>query len=291
MSKAITVIVLSHLLNKSIERFFSALISSCGKEFEVRFLADNTGLKFNNSINDRYISLFTKKNLENLGYPGKNSISYEGRPEQSGRYHKGRNWSMGNTELPVLYFFRDNPNFDYYWIIEYDVRYSGNWQHFFKHFEDCKADLLATSLVTQMDTPDWPRWQSLHLPGNEQSVENNCLRGFFPIYRISNRALRQLDIEYLKGASGHYECLMPTVLGRAGLTLEDIGGNGRFTKSENLNRFYTNTPSTASLAPGTFVFRPVRNKVGKQPNMLWHPVKHRPFWRVWLSQINHFFFS
>jgi hypothetical protein len=84
---------------------------------------------------------------------------------------------------------------------------------------------------------------------------------------------------------------MPTLLSRAGFELEDIGGNGSFTKPGNINRFYQNTPISDSYAPGTFVFRPVRNAPGSKSNTLWHPVKSCPFWRVWLSRLRSMIFD
>lgn len=42
---------------------------------------------------------------------------------------------------------------------------------------------------------------------------------------------------------------------------------------ENRGRFYTNTPTRTSLAPGTFVYKPTRRFPGLRRQMLWHPVK------------------
>jgi hypothetical protein len=64
------------------------------------------------------------------------------------------------------------------------------------------------------------------------------------------------------------------------MTLEDMGGTGEFVRPSNINRFYRNTPSAASLGPGTFVFRPVMDKPGHEPNMLWHPVRPPLSWRA-----------
>src|ERR1051325_8088813 len=34
----------------------------------------------------------------------------------------------GSAHFPLLQFFLDNPNYRYYWQVEYDVRFSGDWR-------------------------------------------------------------------------------------------------------------------------------------------------------------------
>jgi hypothetical protein len=53
--------------------------------------------------------LFSYESLSKLNYP---------KIEQS--------FLPGHAGFPVLQFFRDDPDFDYYWLIEYDVRFSGD---------------------------------------------------------------------------------------------------------------------------------------------------------------------
>ena len=110
-------------------------------------------------------------------------------------------------------------------------------------------------------------------------ARHDQIRGFFPIYRLSQRALERLDADYRAGVGGHFECLVPTLLNDAGMTLEDIGGAGEFVRPRNKGRFYRNTPAAASLGPGTFVFRPVMDRPGREPDMLWHPVRPGAGWR------------
>src|SRR4029453_4769854 len=54
----------------------------------------------------------------------------------------GPSFFPGHVGFPLLQFFRDNPDFDYYWLIEYDVRFSGNWRFFFEFFKDRRKDFL-----------------------------------------------------------------------------------------------------------------------------------------------------
>jgi hypothetical protein len=42
----------------------------------------------------------------------------------------------GHVGFSVLQFFCDNRDFDYYWAIECDVRFSGDWFFFFHSFKE-----------------------------------------------------------------------------------------------------------------------------------------------------------
>jgi hypothetical protein len=143
------------------------------------------------------------------------------------------------------------------------VRYTGSWLQFFSDFEDNDADLLCTTLLRHRDSPDFVYWPTLKLL-DESAGSESYIRGFFPIYRMSNRAWLEVDREYRRGVAGHYECVIPTVLARAHLRIEDIGGDGEFVRPENVNRYYNDK---------SFVFRPIRYRPGKKPNTLFHPVK------------------
>lgn len=37
----------------------------------------------------------------------------------------------GSNHFPLLKFYREHPGYDYYWLIEDDVRFSGEWNLFF----------------------------------------------------------------------------------------------------------------------------------------------------------------
>jgi len=199
-------------------------------------------------------------------------------------------WRGGHTDLIALHFFRKNPEYAYYWFIEYDVRFSGEWCTFFTAFQDSDADLLSTSIRRASNDPNWMHWPSLHPPeGVGPLATNELLCSFMPIYRVSHRALQLIDQAYRDGWTGHCEAVWPTVLHRSGYRLEDIGGDGEFVRPGNINRFYTNTPSDRELAPGSLVFRPVRWMTGSGRNRLWHPVKPLPHKlredarRVWVT--------
>ncbi|MFC7738424.1 hypothetical protein ACFQX4_22010 [Roseomonas sp. GCM10028921] len=208
-------------------------------------------------------------NLRQLGYPSKCA---HGTDAQRDFYH------AGNVDLPLLNFHRQHPGYDLYWNIEYDVGFSGNWSTFFSATEKSNADLLATCLRRRAEHPDWFHWHTFAAPEGQGFDNAELITGFMPIFRASARAIAAVDAAYRAGCSGHLEAVWPTIVEAAGLTVEDIGGEGSFVAPGNTNRFYTSSPLAPGLAPGSVAFKPVRLRPGREPNMLWHPVK--PFARV-----------
>lgn len=180
----------------------------------------------------------------------------------------------GNWDLLPIKFITDHPWYRYIWTVEYDVAYTGNWRNLFSAFLKNDADLLGTTITRYSECPDWFWWESLKSPSGAVPKEKS-LRGFFPIFRLSQQSAKALRIAYSDGWRGHYECTIPTILTQLGMRIEDIGGNGEFVNAGNQNRFYRSSPGKPNFTPGTFVWRPVCSKPGKEPGMLWHPVKSR----------------
>ncbi|MBI5165600.1 MAG: hypothetical protein HY985_17060 [Magnetospirillum sp.] len=185
---------------------------------------------------------------------------------------KGRRRSAWDVELFPLLYRRHHPEVDRVWVVEYDVAFTGRWHTLFDAFAASPADLLATTIHSHAANPGWDNWRTVSAP--DGPVERrDLLRAFLPCCRLSAAAFAALETAYAAGWDGHYEATVPTLIARAGLSIEDIGGNGPFVAPGNENRFYTNTPAANSLAPGSFVFRPVREQPGPEPDRLWHPVK------------------
>jgi len=187
---------------------------------------------------------------------------------------------IGANDLPVLWFYRQNPHYEHYWIAEYDVRYTGNWRDLIDELAQSRADLLATTIRDHADDPAYPWWPSLVSPG-PPLPDAAMTWAFMPFCRASRLAMKTIDAASMAGWCGHAEVVWPTVLRHSGCTLEDIGGDGSYTHRDRRGRHYSSTSGCVSMFPGTFVFRPAFRDddffasdipLSDRP-MLWHPVK------------------
>ncbi len=179
----------------------------------------------------------------------------------------------GSTHFPLINFYRNNSEYSYYWLIEYDVSYTGNWMKFFNYWDARDTDLLTGHIREYASEPDWT-WWGLEHPDETIPLEKR-LRSFNPIYRLSNRAIAFIDEKHQENWRGHYEELLPTLLHHNGFSIRDFGGTGQFVHSEERSRFYIDAPDDREglLKKGTMRWRPVFNRPGWRRNKLYHPVK------------------
>jgi hypothetical protein len=205
---------------------------------------------------DESLFCFTDEDLEELRYP-----------------KIGNGVIPGNAHLPLLFFFKHCPDYEHYWLVEYDVRFSGEWRLFFESFLDNDADFLTSHIRRYKDEPGWCwwRWDS---PQKHISL-SDCLGSFNPIYRISRRALAHLHHCLNDGWCAHFELLMPTLLFHGGFRLADFGGTGEFVPAGYENKFYIDNSRDefGNLDLGTIRWRPPFTRPGPERNKLYHPVK------------------
>ena len=179
-----------------------------------------------------------------------------------------------NTHLPVLKFHKENRDYTHYWIIEYDVRFTGDWGFFFDSFDENDSDFLTAAVSRYPNAREFRFWDTLSHPST-QIPERKRVRSFNPIYRISAEALDFILRSHRDGWSGHQEVLLPTLLHNNGFTVEDFGGDGAFVPDRRTNTWYTSRNLNNFGVPdeGTHRFRPRFWKTGPQPNRIYHPVK------------------
>ena len=235
------------------------LAETCSDRFDITPVFDQTNGAYSLDGIEPTPLVVTSAELERaLPYPRKNA------------QHPGTLWP-NNIDLPLMKVFADEPDYPFYWLIEYDVRYSGAWPDFFKDFDSNNSDLLGMTVFDHALRPGWAHWDSFEAP--EPVPLSERVRATLSFYRLSNRALNALDDAYRHGVSGHYEVTIPTVLKQAGLTIEDTGGDGAYVKPGSRNRRYINSPGNPGLAPGTFVLHAEGMIKDQIPNMLWNPFK------------------
>ena len=88
----------------------------------------------------------------------------------------------GSNHFALLYFYLKHPEYRYYWNIEYDVEFSGEWGILFDSFSDVNTDFISTHIMGYAEDKEWFWWNSyqgktMNIPLRER------LRSFNPIYR------------------------------------------------------------------------------------------------------------
>lgn len=241
--------VLLFLSDKSdewiVNKFHSLLLSK-NEETDVFFLYHRKNQTIPEKIEELNHYTFTNEILRELGYtPIRDTLI------------------PGSNHFPLLKFYLENPQYDYYWLIEDDVFFSGNWKTLFEAYQNDSTDFIASHIKRYTENPDWCWWESLHTEHEEVRNENK-VRSFNPIYRLSNKALKSIDATLKHGWHGHHEVLIPTFLYTHNFTIKDMGGNGSFVPQGKENQFYT-IDSMSHL--------PV--KVSLMPNCIHHSVKEK----------------
>ena len=274
------ILFMTHFCSRHVLKEYLDIKARCSPRYDVILLCETSQADFqkvalNSSVSPFY---FDFKAYRSLGY----------RNWQSHRWKK-EGIVPGNLDFLVLGYFLENRHYDYYWVVEYDVRFTGKWDRFFDNYLDSNVDLLTTTLRRYKEDPSWFWWFSVSSPDNTSDsssgsflTKSELIACFMPVARLSRKACIFLDRMYKLGWSGHHEVIVPTLLARNGFSIEDIGGIGEFVGPGNINRFYTGRLNTRPLLPRTFRYRPAMRHPGWRRNMLWHPIKeYIPWATIW----------
>jgi hypothetical protein len=173
----------------------------------------------------------------------------------------------GSNHFPIIDFASRHPEYHYVWAVEYDVHFTGSWSTLMNAVSP-DVDFVTTRLRRRSSKPRWRWWRPLRgLPSPCEGRSEELIASFNPIYRLSHQAALYLRSACLSRCRGHHEVTMPTLLHRAGYTIEELGGDGEFTPPARRGRFYGNG--------GTFRWRPTItwDPASFAVDTLYHPVK------------------
>ncbi|MEO8451272.1 MAG: hypothetical protein ABI647_15870 [Gemmatimonadota bacterium] len=170
--------------------------------------------------------------------------------------------------------------YDYFWLVEYDVDFAGDWLQFFGLAMTSTADLIGTALQHRPAHLDWQHWARFEPPSDV--TERSQVRGFFPLARFSRRLIESYVETMASGEwRGHHEAAIPTIALDQGLTIADLGF-GPYCPDTWRRSHYRGVyhPREAAAAP-TFVYRPPVSQsyfheasaAFPQHGLLYHPVK------------------
>src|SRR5579863_4862318 len=168
------VLYYSHFCSPTVLREISRLRNELDSQYEVfaiGYCGDSEVLR---GIDIVPVIVYTAPDLITLPYPQK--------------AYQLRSGIRGNADLAPMRFFLEHHDFDRYWIIEYDVRFSGNWSELFADLSSSTADLLCTTIQSWAEHPNWPHWKSL-VTGEDSVPMTRRVKGFMPFSRLSRRLL------------------------------------------------------------------------------------------------------
>lgn len=185
----------------------------------------------------------------------------------------------GSNHFPLFLYYKSNPSFEYYWIIEYDVYYKGDWLTFFDSFLENDSDFISSHIETYLERPEWDHWSRINTQTDILSQEE-LLKSFNPIYRISSKGINVVKEFLFAGNSGHHEIVYPTIIKKNGLNIMDMGGIGSFVPDGWHNRFYVSNAKKLCnyYVNSSMRYRPMYTKKmieeSKETDKLFHPVKY-----------------
>lgn len=257
VTKENVVLFLTDKWNKNVLKNYNQLQEVSRTDREVYLIYHNTKKRIPRVLKKLDPFIFDNSILQGLGYkPITTSLV------------------PGSNHFPLLKFYLENPNYHYYWNIEDDVCYNGEWENFFDFFTNTPidSDFLSCNVQDYNDQPSWYWWNTIAHP-TKQIPQTLKVRSFNPIYRLSNRALKYLHEKLSEGWAGHHEIVIPTLLKNAGFLINDFGGKGKYVIPGCTNKFYIPPLNDEDLDFGTVRFRPFICKEEINKTFLYHPVK------------------
>lgn len=255
--KRTAILFICHIMNEDMIHRFLQIASNIDEIFELYWMMDTKGLPLPKNHNDINFFPFTLDDLNSMDYKAYGNRIYE------------------NVNFIPQYFYIKHSEFDYYWVIEYDVLYTGNWNELFISFIDNKSDFIASHVEKfNQFNMNWEWWQDFQRDNKISIRKEDCLKSFNPIHRISNKALRFMDKELRKWNPAHCETTEVTLLYYGGFKIEDLGGTGEFVPKGRENKYYVNG---AWINSGTMRYLPPYLKEEiyalQVKDKLFHPIK------------------
>ena len=155
--------------------------------------------------------------------------------------------------------FEKHPEYDYIWLVEYDVCYSGDWKNFFERMNKIPHDFICEKLTSRYASSKWCWWSSSRMYGVHWK---NMFKSLNCISRVSKKlyeSLLKFYYEYKTKTGLFFENLWPTVANMEGSCFD----------------IYT-TECISSFSYGTEC---VRNISKAFPEKLYHAVKDNVKWK------------
>jgi len=143
-----------------------------------------------------------------------------------------------NPEVSLI-DFKNKFDYDYYWLIEGDVKLAGNYKEFFNEYQNDFQDLLAYKIRSDdpIETFHYYESKEFHYTNtNLYKYTKKHFKAFMVVTRFSKYLLDVLEDSFKKGILGTNENIIANVCYYNGLTMKSFSDS--YFKEEN----YTDTP-------------------------------------------------
>jgi len=129
------------------------------------------------------------------------------------------NWYNIDSLLGYLYVNRSE--YDYYWFIEYDVRFSGDWADFFHHYDSKNITdaILINGMWKFNGDSSWWVWDNLNW--KDEKLMEERYAAFVFVARCS-RHLMQCVHDNIGISSGYAEVYLATFCSDQGLSCSSV---------------------------------------------------------------------
>lgn len=198
---------------------------------------------FNRFVGDNVINYSEKHLRKELNVEGEVSTKHWW------NLNGGRNIIWFYPHFRMLYFYLTNPNYKYYWFFDEDVTFP---QQPVSEFVAAHSHLHHDCMITYLFTADATgdvlnmakgmgsyhshdcNWLT-HYPGDGDVQNPNIKKtygSYFPLVRLSNKAMSALLEEHNNGYHGYSEGYVPTTLAHKGLSLYSIYNENSEVKAD-----------------------------------------------------------
>lgn len=122
-----------------------------------------------------------------------------------------------NTQFYILNFYKEHPNYDYYWLYEDDIYMpNGDYQEFFREASSVECDFLHT---TQINDYSKDGYKSLIYRTVDKSLyEKYKYCTWIQMFRLTPLACETLIENFTKSDRAHAELAFPSIIMNNGLS-------------------------------------------------------------------------
>ena len=253
----IAVFFLTDKITSAIQARFNRIQHDVSDFADCFFAKQTEGDDFGRTLDVRSLYSFNRENLPSqLGYP----------------FLDDGHIVPGCSHYPLTLFSRSH-HYDYYWLVEYDVEFSGDWSNIIALPMRETFAFAASHFRSYSEDPNWYWWHSFQFPILDRmrvDYIKYLWTSFNPIFCVSSKALKWIDFSQRMGCRGHNEVLLINLIKRRFWKTVDLFERGYISKSGLTPDLPLETLSTLRWRPSISADE---YKDRLQPNMLYHPIK------------------